>query len=197
MGGAVTVPIDVDLPIWDRFFGVFPLVLVATVEDGRPDVAPKHMAMPIGWQNHFGFVCTPRHATYQNVRETGAFTVGFPRPDQLVEVAMAAAPRQAAVKPGLAALTTSPARVVDGVLVDGCLVSLECRLERIVDGFGDASLVVGTVVAACADAAALRDADRDDADVVHEAPLLAYLDPGRVATIERSAAFPFPTGFAR
>lgn len=191
------VPVDVGRPIWDRFHSVFPLVLVATVEGGSHDIAPKHMAMPIGWQNHFGFVCTPRHATYQNVAATGAFTVGFPRPGQVVEVAMAATPRDDRGKPALAALTTSPARVVDGVLVDGCRVHLECRLERIVDGFGDASLIVGAVVAASADPAALRDSERDDADLIHDDPLLAYLHPGRVATVDRSRSFPFPEGFSR
>ena len=35
---------------------------------------------------------------------------------------------------------------VDGVLVDGCLVHLECRLDRIIDGFGDASIIIGAVV---------------------------------------------------
>lgn len=191
------VPIDVDGPVWDRFFSVHPLVLVATMEGRRPDIAPKHMAMPIGWENRYGFVCTPRHATYRNALATGAFTVGFPRPEQVVEIAMAAAPREGGAKTGLAALTTSPARVVDGVLVDGCVVHLECRLERVVDGFGDASIVVGEVVAASAEPVALREVERDDADLIHEAPLLAYLEPGRIATIDRSASFPFPVGFSR
>lgn len=191
------VPIDVDVPIWERFFAVFPLVLVATTEGESHDIAPKHMAMPIGWQNHYGFVCTPRHATFHNAVAAGAFTVSFPRPEQVLQIAMAAAPRGEGVKSGLAALETSPARVVDGVLVEGCLVHLECRLERVIDGFGDASLIVGAVVAASVDPAALRETDRDDADLIHETPLLAYLQPGRLATIDRSASFPFPAGFSR
>jgi flavin reductase (DIM6/NTAB) family NADH-FMN oxidoreductase RutF len=190
------VPIDVSvMPVWERFFTVLPLVLVATREGDAYDIAPKHMAMPIGWQNHYGFVCTPRHATYQNVRATGVFTVSFPRPEQVTQIAMAAAPRLDEAKAGLAALTTSPARVVDGVLVDGCAVHLECRLDRIVDGFGDASIITGAVVAASVDPAALRALERDDADLVHDAPLLAYLQPGRIASIDRSTAFPFPVGF--
>ena len=51
-------------------------------------------------------------------------------------------------KPTLAALRTFPASAVDGVLVLGCPLYLECKLERTVDGFGDNSLVVGRVVAA-------------------------------------------------
>jgi flavin reductase (DIM6/NTAB) family NADH-FMN oxidoreductase RutF len=190
------IPIDVSvMPVWERFFAVLPLVLVATREGDTHDIAPKHMAMPIGWQNHYGFVCTPRHATYQNARATGVFTVSFPRPEQVAQIAMAAAPRVGDAKSGLVALTTSRARAVDGVLVDGCLVHLECRLDRIVDGFGDASIITGAVVAASVDPAALRTLERDDADLIHEAPLLAYLQPGRIASIDRSASFPFPSGF--
>ena len=193
---AAPVPIDVSvMPVWERFFTVLPLVLVATREGEAYDIAPKHMAMPLGWQNHYCFVCTPRHATYQNVRATGVFTVSFPRPEQVAQIAMAAAPRAGDAKAGLAALTTIPARVVDGVLVDGCLVHLECRLDRIVHGFGDASIITGAVVAASVDPAALRALERDDADLIHEAPLLAYLQPGRMASIDRSTSFPFPAGF--
>ena len=43
------VELDMNLPIWDRFFWVAPLVLVGTMEsDGSYDLAPKHMAMPMG-----------------------------------------------------------------------------------------------------------------------------------------------------
>jgi hypothetical protein len=63
------VSLDVTAPIWERCFTVAPLVLVGTREkDGSYDLAPKHMATPMGWQNYFGFVCTPRHRTYHNVR---------------------------------------------------------------------------------------------------------------------------------
>ena len=32
------------------------------------------MAMPMSWKNHFGFVCTPRHNTYQNIQRSGQFS---------------------------------------------------------------------------------------------------------------------------
>ena len=54
-------------PIWERFFTVAPLVLIATKEGTGYDVAPKHLAMPLGWDNYFAFVCSPSHATYRNV----------------------------------------------------------------------------------------------------------------------------------
>ena len=79
------VELDVSHPGWERFFWVAPLVLVGTREaDGSHDLAPKHMAMPVGWENYFGFVCTPRHHTYLNIRRSGVFTISYPRPDQLV-----------------------------------------------------------------------------------------------------------------
>ncbi len=63
------VRLDTDEPIWERFYTVFPLVVVGTREaDGSDDLAPKHLAIPMSWKNHFGFVCTPSHHTYQNIQ---------------------------------------------------------------------------------------------------------------------------------
>lgn len=193
--GIVTLPTAA--PIWGRVFTVSPLVLVGTLDpNGVPDLAPKHMATPLGWSNFFGFVCAPRHGTYANVVARGAFTVSYPQPDQILAASLAAAGRQADdSKPSLAALRTFPADVVDGVLVAGCSLWLECELDRTIDGFGENSLVVGRVVAAAAHERALRDPDRDDADLIHELPLLAFLSPGRFARIDASDAFPFPADF--
>jgi flavin reductase (DIM6/NTAB) family NADH-FMN oxidoreductase RutF len=188
------VELDVRVPVWERFFTVAPLVLVGTREpDGSFDLAPKHMVLPLGWQNFFGFVCTPRHATYFNAWRERAFTVSYPRPDQLVETSLAASGRCAdGTKPATAALPTVPARRVAGVLVEGATIQFECELERIVDGFGDNSLVVGRIVAAYADPASLRDAERAPEDVLAAAPLLAYVSPGRFAAIGSAHSFPFP-----
>src|SRR5919202_1049626 len=83
------------LPVWDRVFTVSPLVVVGTKEEGGEyDLAPKHMAMPMGWENYFGFVCTPRHRTYHNARREGVFTVSYPRPAQVILASLAAAPRE-------------------------------------------------------------------------------------------------------
>jgi flavin reductase (DIM6/NTAB) family NADH-FMN oxidoreductase RutF len=188
------VSIPTSVPVWDSFFSVAPLVLVATKEeDGSFDIAPKHMAMPLGWSNYFCFACTPRHATYTNIARHGEFTVSFPRPSQVVQASLAAAARtDAGRKPSLAALPTFAASCVDGVLVEGAAVFLECTLERFVDGFGENSLIVGSVVAAHADRAYLRGPERDDAELLVEAPLLAYLSPARFASVGRSFSFPFP-----
>ncbi|MGB5621945.1 MAG: flavin reductase, partial [Gammaproteobacteria bacterium] len=110
-----SVELDTSQPIWDRFFYIISLVIIGTREaDGGHDLAPKHMAMPIGWDNYFGFVCSPTHATQTNAERSGAFTVSYPRPDQLLQTSLAASPRFDNVgKPALAALPVVPARVVD------------------------------------------------------------------------------------
>lgn len=193
----VNVPLPLDEPVWQQVFTVSPLVLVSTLEpDGHPDIAPKHMAGPLGWYGYFAFVCSPRHGTYANAVARECFTVSYPTPEQVLETSLAAAARAPdASKPMLAALDTEPARVVAGVLVVGAMLHLECELDRVLDGFGENSLVIGRIVAASADERAVRSVERDDADVVHEVPLLAYLSPGRFARIDESHAFPLPTDF--
>jgi len=197
--GQQLIELDVDQPVWDRFFWVAPLVLVGTLEPGgRHDLAPKHMAMPIGWENYFGFVCTPRHHTYANIVRDGVFTVSYPRPDQLVLASLAASPRCGEDdKPVLTVLPVFPAEKVDGVLLEGGYMFLECELNRIIDGFGVNSLIIGRVVAARVAADAERIDEIDDQSLVHDAPLLSYLHPGRFATIEQSLSFPFPAGMKK
>ena len=192
------VELSTATPIWERFFTVAPLVLVATKEGDGHNVAPKHLAMPIGWGNFFGFVCSRSHATYGNLCAHPEFTVSFPGMDRLVPVSMAAGARLAdSSKPTLAAVRVLPARVVEGVLVEGCAVYLECTLDRFVDGFGENSIVVGRVVAASARRAAVRGHDVDDADLLHALRPLVYLAPGRVAEVRETQAFPFPVDFRR
>jgi flavin reductase (DIM6/NTAB) family NADH-FMN oxidoreductase RutF len=184
-------------PVWDKVFHVAPLVLVGTLEDdGTPDLAPKHMAMPLGRDSLFCFVCSHRHATLRNAIAREAFTVSFPRPGQILDTSLAAGGRaEDSSKPGLAALRTFPATAVEGVLVEGCYLHLECRLERIVEGFGDSVLVVGEVVAADVAEDAARHSDADDADLIAATPLLAYVSPGRFAAVAETLSYPFPVDF--
>jgi flavin reductase (DIM6/NTAB) family NADH-FMN oxidoreductase RutF len=192
------VSLDVTAPIWERFFTVAPLVLVGTrEEDGSYDLAPKHMATPMGWQNYFGFVCTPRHRTYHNVRRERAFTVSYPRPTQVVLASLAASPRIDDAKPVLGALPTFPARRIDGVFIEDGYLFLECELDRIIDDFGENSLVTGKIVAAHLQESAMRLSDRADEELLSESPLLVYLAPGRFAEVREGPAFPFPSGFSR
>ena len=142
------VDLSVGPDLWGRVFMVAPLVVVGTVEGDGYDLAPKHMAMPLSWEGLYGFVCAPTHATYRNLRAHPEFTVSFPRPEQILQASLAAGGRfEGDAKPSLAAVATIPARVVEPPLVDGCVLYLECELERIVDGLGPNSLVVGRVVA--------------------------------------------------
>ena len=192
------VEISTEVPIWQRFFTVAPLVLIATKEGDGHDVAPKHLAMPLGWQNYFGFVCSPSHATYRNLEVHPEFTVSFPSGERILHASLAAGGRaDDGSKPSLAAVPVFTARQVDGVLVAGCALYLECELDRIVDGFGENSLIVGRVVAASAARGALRGKDVDDADHLYELGKLVYLHPGRFAVVRETHAFPLPADFHR
>lgn len=193
------VSLGVEYPIWERFFQVAPLVVVGTKENGGGyDLAPKHLAMPLGWGNYFGFVCTPAHATYTNALREGAFTVSFPKPSQVVIASLAAAPRcEGDEKPSLALLRTFPASEVDGVLLEDAYLFLECETYKVFDDFDDNSLITGRVVQAHISEAAIRRADRDDEDAVFQAPILAYVAPGRYAEVSRTFAFPFHEGSTR
>ena len=191
------VALPTDAPVWGRVFTVAPLVLVGTLDpSGAPDLAPKHMAMPLGWSNYFAFVCSPRHGTYANAVARGAFTSAIPRPTRS---------SRRASRPRVASRTTrsrrwprstrSPRTSSTACWSPAARFWLECELDRTLDGFGENSLVIGRVVAAAAHEQALREADRDDGDVIHELPLLAFLSPGRFARIDASNAFPFPADF--
>ena len=162
------VELDTEHPIWDRFLWVSPLVLIGTVDaDGSFNLAPKHMVTPLGWENYFGFVCTPRHATYGNAMRDESFTVSYPRPEQLVHASLAAAPRcEDGRKDVLTGLPVVEAETVPGPLLGGAYLHLECRLDRIVEGFGENGLVVGRVVAARVHEDAARTSEREDQRLV-------------------------------
>lgn len=193
------VTLDTARPIWERFFTVAPLVVVGTQEGEGYNLAPKHMAAPLGWHNHFGFVCTPRHATYHNAKRYGTFTASFPRPTQVVLAGLSAAAREdrQGRKSTLDALPTVPAEVVDGLFLADAYLMLECELERVVDGFGTNSLLAGRIVAAHVHHDALRRSEVDDQAVLQEAPLLVYISPGRYAVVKKAYPFPFPVGFEK
>lgn len=188
------VEIDTSRPVWERFFTVAPLVLIGTKDDdGSPDFAPKHMVMPMGWQNYFGFMCSESHSTCTNIARDGEFTVSYPKPSQLLFTSLAASPRTAAGnKPILDYFETFPAKLIDAEFIGDCNLYFECRHFKTVDGFGDNCLITGEIVAAYADAGSLRVSERDDQELIHESPLFVYLAPGRFAAIDQSNSFPFP-----
>ncbi len=196
------ISLDPETSFWDRFYMVAPLVVIGTKDEaGTANLAPKHMAMPMGWRNYFGFVCTPRHKTMRNARTTGSFTVSFPRPSQLVLASLAAAPRDdadgPATKSSLSDLPTRPAEIVDGVSLDDAYLFLECEVDRVVEDLGENSLIIGKVAAVHAHEDILRVSEQDAETVFREHPLVAYLPPDRYAAISETHAFPFPSGFSK
>lgn len=193
------VSLAADRSIWDRVFTIAPLVIVGSKEaSGVFDLAPKHMAMPVGLTDFFCFVCTPRHSTYHNIKREKVFTVSYPRLGGVVYTSLAAAPRdEDQSKPSLLALPTFAANKVDGVLVEDCYLYLECNLQSVLDGFDNYSLILGKIVAAAATDGALRKQEIDEADQIYRCPLLAYLHPNRIAEIRQSTAFPLPEGGSR
>ena len=193
------VTLDTEKSIWNRIFTVAPLVVIGTREpDGRANLAPKHMAFPLGWNNYFGFVCTPSHSTYQNIVRTESFTVSFPKPEQVLLASLAASPRcEDDSKPALEVLPTFLASKVEAEFLVDSYLFLECRLVKLIDGFDQNSLVTGKVVAAYTTPDTLRGIDIDDRELIEKSPLLAYLSPGRFCRIGESYSFPFPQGFQR
>lgn len=194
------VSLDISKPIWERVFVVAPLVVVGTREGEGFDLAPKHMAMPMGWDNFFGFVCTPDHGTYHNAKRSGSFTVSYPRPDQVTMASLTASPRSGGPdgdQPVLDQLPTTEASTIDGVFLEDAYLMLECVLDRVIEDLGENSLIIGRVAAAHVHEDALRTSDQDNQRLLHESPLLAYLHPGRYATIEDTKAFPFPAQFRK
>ena len=195
------ITLEVSTPIWENFFTVAPLVLVGTLEeDGTPDLAPKHMVTPLGWDNYVGFVCTPSHGTYRNARRTGEFTMSFLAPDHVVMASLASAPRcdgPDQKRPAMELLDVFDGVEVAAPLVGGSYLHLECRLHGIWDDFGRNSLVAGEVVAAHVAQESARSPARTDAELLYETPILAYLSPGRFAEIRETQAFPFHRGMRR
>ncbi len=193
------IPLSLEQPVWDRVFTVAPLVVIGTREpDGSYDLAPKHLATPLSWQNHFGFVCTPTHATYQNIKREGCFTVSYPRPTQMLVASLTAAPREDdGSKPSLSLLPTFSARKIDGLFIEDAYLFLECELDRIIDDFDINSLIAGRIIAAYVAPDSLRQSDLDANDLLADAPLLAYINWGRFANIRQSFSFPFVKGFSR
>lgn len=192
-------PLSPGAAMWERVFTLNPLVIVGTRDLSRvPDLAPKHLALPMSWEDYFGFVCTRRHRTYQNILRTRVFTVSYPKPTQLILASLTAAPRcYDGTKAELGALPLFEAQVVDGVLLRDAYLHLECRLDRIVENLGNNSLIIGKIAAAYADLEYVRDEALDDHELIHNSPLLAYLHPGRTARVSETFSFPFPAGFKR
>lgn len=186
--------------IWDHVFTVAPLIVVGTKEDSNYDLAPKHMATPIGDSNYFAFVCTPKHSTYHNIKKTGEFSVSFPIPDQVVLASLSASPRCEEAnldKPIVKALPTSKCKTIDSVFFKDSYLFLECELTKIIDGFDKYSIITGKIKEAFVNNDYLNISDADEQKQIYKNPLLAYIAYGRFAKIRETYKFPFPKGFKK
>lgn len=192
--------LNLEFPVWERFFTVAPIVVIGTREEEGYDMAPKHMAMPLGWENYFGFVCTPNHGTYQNIIKNKVFTVSFPTPEQIVYASLGASSRKEEVSKSEGTVKTLPlvkATTVDAPFLENAYLCLECELYKIVDGFKENSLITGIIKAAHVHKDYLRVSEKDEREQLYKNPLLAYIPPGRFAKIEKTFAFPFPKDFKK
>lgn len=192
--------LDTSSPIWDRIFTVAPLIVIGTKEGASYNFAPKHMATPIGFDNYFGFVCTPKHATYQNIKETQEFTVSFPIPDQVALASLSATPRSddnLGTKPIIQALPRIKGSRVDALCLESSYLFLECKLFKIIDGFNENSIITGKIIAAHVDKNYLKVSEKDEQQQLSENPLLVYIFQGRFAKITETYNFPFPKNFKK
>jgi hypothetical protein len=116
------------------------LVIIGSKEPaGTYDLAPKPMAISLGWQNYYGFVCSPRDASYRNIRRECQFTVSFPRPTDVVTSSLAASPCcDNDAKPALALLEQRKATTVDSVRVDSAMSEVPSGRTDRHDCAGDA-----------------------------------------------------------
>ena len=194
------IKLDVTYPIWSHFFTIAPLVIVGTKEEDGYDMAPKHLAMPIGFDNYFGFVCTPRHRTYHNAIKNKEFSVSFPLPNQVLLASLSALPRTKEISKSdqiIAMLPTIKAKSINALLVTDSYLHLECELFKIIDGFDDNSIITGKIKAASVHPEYLRISEKEEQQQIGKHPLLAYLADGRFATISETYNFPFPKDFSR
>lgn len=193
-------PLDTSFPIWDQVFTVAPLVVIGTKEGEDYDLAPKHMVTPVSFDNFFGFVCTPDHATYHNIKNTGYFTVSYPIPDKVILASLSAMRRCENItksKQIVEVLPTIKAKTMDALMVADSYLYLECELYKIVDGFGPNSFITGKITRAVANTNYIRISELDEQEQIIKNPLLVYIANGRFAKIEQTYNFPFPKDFKR
>ncbi|WP_224483449.1 flavin reductase [Robertkochia aurantiaca] len=193
-------PLDLSIPVWDQTFIVAPLVVIGTREMNGYDMAPKHMVSPLGFDNFFGFVCTPDHSTYHNVIKEKCFSVSFPLPSAVAETSLTASPRSegvSSIKPVISELQTVRAEKIDALLLQDAYLQLECAMYKIIDGFGKNSLITGTVKAARINSEYLKTSDTDEQEQLQKNGLLTYIAPGRFTIINDTYNFPYPKGFKR
>lgn len=193
--------IEVDENLWDRCYTVHSLIIIGSKEEnGDYNLAPKHMAMPLGFSNYFAFMGTPRKSTYKNIKREKVFTVSYPRSSQVVVSSLAASAREEDdTKPIIDKLPTVKAKKIEGRFLKDSYFQLECELSETLGKFGEWEIIVGKVVAAYVSEDMLKKGG-DDAEgqaLIYNSPILAYLHPDRFGAIKETNKFPYPKDFKR
>ena len=194
------ISLNVKDTIWDHFYTVAPLVVIGTKENDVFDLSPKHMVTPIGFSNYLGFVCTPRHATYHNIKKEKNFTVSFVRPDQILLTSLSAIPRceeNHFSKAIVEKIPTISAPKNDNIFIADSYVLFECTLYKIIDGFDDYSIITGQIDAAFVHKDYKIFDEYSQQKNIYDNPLLAYIAQGRFASIKETFSFPYPKDFQR
>ena len=194
------ISLNVKDSIWDHFYTVAPLVVIGSKENERYDLSPKHMVTPIGFSNYIGFVCTPRHRTYHNIKKEKKFTVSFVKPSQVLLTSLAAIPRcedNHYTKEIVNKIPTIPTMENDNIFVADSYLLLDCTLYKIIDGFDDYSIITGQIDAVYVDKNYKIFSEVDQQKHIYDNPLLAYIAQGRFASIKETFSFPYPKDFQR
>lgn len=194
------ISLNVKECIWEDFYTVAPLVVIGSKENDVYDLSPKHMVTPIGFSNYLGFVCTPRHKTYHNIKKEKKFTVSFVKPNQILLASLAAIPRcedNRYSKEIVKKIPTIPTTNNDNIFIADSYVLLDCTLHKIIDGFDDYSIITGLIDAAFVHKDfKIFDEDSQQKNI-YDNPLLAYIAQGRFASIKETFSFPYPKDFQR
>ena len=192
--------LNVNETIWDHFYTVAPLVVIGSIENEEYDLSPKHMVTPIGFSNYLGFVCTPRHRTYHNIKKEKKFTVSFVRPSQVLLTSLSAIPRcenNHFTKEIVKKIPTITTRRKDNIFIADSYVLFECTLHKIIDGFDDYSIITGKIEAAFVHKDYKIFSEVDQQKHIYDNPILAYIAQGRFASIKETFSFPYPKDFHR
>ena len=126
--------------------------------------------------------------------------MSFPTPDQVTTTSLSASPRTVALTKSqqiVEALPLIKAASMDAPLVKDAYLYLECELLKIIDGFGENSIITGKIKEAYVDNDYLRVSEKDEQEQLKNNPLLAYISYGRFAKIGETYNFPFPKDFKR
>ncbi len=148
-----------------------PVVLVSTLYNEVKNVAPFGMVMPVSHNPPMVALGIFEHwDTFKNIMDSGEFVVGYPSPDLVKQIEIAAErfPRDVS-EFDEAGLTPVKSKAVKPFRIKECQVNLECRLEWCKTA-GDHRIVVGRIVAAnILDALYRKDLAREVIDPVYDA----------------------------